>query len=92
MPPEILIVIFKAGVSNQCPADYEVPAWEDVYTVEQMDRKAPKQVLDKRMFLDSSMSKSSRCHTPHRSLCASGAKSRRRRPTAGESGVQGVSP
>ncbi|RHZ45040.1 uncharacterized protein CDV56_100457 [Aspergillus thermomutatus] len=82
MPPEILMMIFKAGVSNQCPDDYEVPAWEDLYTVEQMDRKAPKQVLDKRMFLDSSMSKSSRCHTPHSSLCASGAKSRRRRPTA----------
>ena len=55
-----------------------------------MDQKAPKQALDERMFLDSSLSKASRCHTSYRSLCASGA--RRRRLTAGESRVQGVFP
>ena len=64
----------------------------DVHAVKLMYRNAPKQDLDKRMFLDLSMSKSSCYHTPHSLLCASGAKSRRRRPTAGESGVQGVSP
>jgi hypothetical protein len=53
MPPEILMMIFKAGGSNQCPDDYEVPACEGVYTVDQMDRKAPKQVLDKLESLDS---------------------------------------